>query len=394
MKINFYLQGHNILQSVSYNGKRARFTFGLTCPPKNWNKNKQRLKSSSLDSMPLNRSIDEIEKHTKDAYYDFRHKNKIPTPSEFQEEILLRYNEINEGELEFVAFFNSYIEKSKNTKKQVTINDYKATLKSILEYFDKSNLKPSWDRINTAFYEGYMDFQYNHKGNSPNLFGKRIKCLKSVLKNASSLGYNIPNEYQTFKVPTTETDHIALSEEEVNEIFNLKLDNKMLNEVRDLFIIGCRTGLRFSDFTRIEKENILENSIKIRAKKTNEIVETILHPQTKEILNKYNFKLPVVSSHNFNINIKKVCELANINETITTEVYKGNIKTSLKKVKFEMVSAHTARRTFATILYLKKVPAKFIMSVTGHKKESTFLKYIKIKDQEVIEYLNGLFEEN
>ena len=83
--------------------------------------------------------------------------------------------------------------------------------------------------------------------------------------------------------------------------------------------------------------------------------------------------------------------MANINETISCEVYKGNIKTSLKKVKFEMVSAHTARRTFATILYLKKVPAKFIMSVTGHKKESTFLKYIKLKDQDVIEYLNKVF---
>lgn len=78
-----------------------------------------------------------------------------------------------------------------------------------------------------------------------------------------------------------------------------------------------------------------------------------------------------------------------MNETINIQAYNGNTKISHKKSKFEMVSAHTARRTFATILYLNSAPIKFIMEVTGHKKESTFLKYIRLKGKDAISILNS-----
>ena len=201
-----------------------------------------------------------------------------------------------------------------------------------------------------------MDYQYNQKRNSPNTFGKRIKNLKAVMNYAVLPGLEINEDFKKFKVIEIESDQIALNEEEGNRIYDLKLENKSLEDSRNLFIIGCRTGL------------------------------------TKSILENYDYLLPNISSQQFNKNIKIICEKAEINDLITIDTYLGNQKIQLEKKKYELVVAHTSRRTFATILYLKKVPINFIMKVTGHKKESTFLKYIKLGNKDALEYLNDVFK--
>ena len=130
--------------------------------------------------------------------------------------------------------------------------------------------------------------------------------LKQSLNKAVEYEYNPNPLYKKFKVLQRESDDIYLNDEEIKEISSLKLDRKDLDEVRDLFLIGCYTGLRYSDIQQLDRESIKENQLKVRCKKTNKFTTTILIESTFNILCKYEFCLPNVHNTIFNRKIKEV----------------------------------------------------------------------------------------
>ena len=107
-----------------------------------------------------------------------------------------------------------------------------------------------------------------------------------------------------------------------------------------------------------------------------------------EILKKYDFTLPNISRTNFNKYIKEVGKVANITDKVIKDTHKSGMSISIKKYKYELITSHTARRSFATNLYLKGFASKIIMAATGHKKETTVLKYLKITNQESAKILS------
>ena len=137
----------------------------------------------------------------------------------------------------------------------------------------------------------------------------------------------------------------------------------------------------------IEKENILKDSIKITIRKTGERLNTLLLPDTKTLLKKYNYQLPKISNTNYNLYLKEIGKLAGINDTIIHNTYRAGKSISIKKKKYELISSHTSRRSFATNMYHRKISSFMIMAITGHKKESTFLKYIRITNEEAVKII-------
>ena len=261
-----------------------------------------------------------------------------------------------------------------------TIYGYKRALKYIVEYEESSKKHLEFQDLGLQFYEQYTTF-LQHKGLSANTVGREIKTIKIFLNDARKQGKTLNPEYLggAFKVTKEESDNIYLTKEELNNIYALNLDNNQsLDRVRDLFLIGCYTGLRFSDYSNIKPINISEDIIKIRTQKTDDLVEIPLHPIVTEILNKYGGELPKsISNQKFNKQlgrIAKMCISGNEIKTIT----KGGKRLNINTERWKMVKSHTARRTFATNLYLSGYPAINIMKITGHKTENAFLKYIKV----------------
>lgn len=191
-------------------------------------------------------------------------------------------------------------------------------------------------------------------------------------------------KYTTFKNISEESQAVALSEKELDLLAKFDFSQSpRLERTRDLFLIGCWTGLRFSDFTRIKRENIKDNMLTIQQQKTNEFVTIPLHPVFISIWEKYNGVLPAsISNQKFNDNLKDVCKEAGINERVMKSITKGGKKQTTVYEKWQLVSSHTARRTFATNLYKSGFPSISIMQITGHKTESSFLKYIKVTKEE------------
>jgi len=376
-----------ILLSITYDGKRLQTSINEKVNEKHWHKNKQRLKASCSDAFNVNSYLEKIDTTAKDIYYKFKMKGISPTTKQFKESIFNKLNGVNTT-LTFYDFVEEFIKRSENTKKPNTIKEYIYTINDLKAFEKQNRRRIDWDTLDMQFYDEYLDYQLNVKGNSHNLFGKRIKTIKTFLNDATIRGNNIHLMYKGFKVTVKDSDNIYLTEDEIKKMYKLDLsENKRLERIRDLFVVGCRTGLRYSDLVTIRKENISKDGIKVITKKTGKTLNTVIIEETQEILEKYNYELPNISKTNLNKYIKEVGELAGIDEITHKDTYKAGKPISIKTKKYERISSHTARRSFATNMYKEGHPIYYLMHIIGHKKESTFLNYIKVTNEEAVKII-------
>ena len=284
---------------------------------------------------------------------------------------------------------------------KATITRFRTTQKVLHEFSMVYPKIIDFNTVDLEFYKEFGLFMVNEKDYQTSTIGKHIRTLKTFLNDATENGVNQNLDFQkkAFKVVSKNSDesvHIALNEDELLEMYGLDLsDNKRLESVRDLFIIGANTGLRFSDFTKIRPENIREDKdgayIEIVQHKTKAKVIIPINQTVKNILHKYSNVLPkAISNQNFNDYIKEVAERCPSLHSLELLSYvKGgkDVKESIERWK--MVSSHTARRSFASNAYERGVPIHVIMSITDHKKESTFRLYIKTSKRKQAEIFRG-----
>ena len=269
-----------------------------------------------------------------------------------------------------------------------TVKSLRGTLTQFEDFQKEKKRQYNFDDINIDVHEEFMNF-FNDKNYSLNTIGRHIKNLKTIMRNSKEEGLHNNTEFErrAFRAHKTEVTNIYLDEKELAELFDLDLSNKIEWDLaRDVFLIGCYTGLRYSDYSRINKDHITEENgnkyIDIITKKTGERVIIPMRREVEEILNKYDYNIPRTHEQKINKHIKKIGEKAGIEEMIEVESIKGGLKVNTKVPKHDLIKTHTARRSAATNMYLAGIPSIDIMKITGHTKESSFLKYICItKDQ-------------
>lgn len=208
------------------------------------------------------------------------------------------------------------------------------------------------------------------------------------MNEALERGLHTNYEYKSkkFKVLEESTDSIYLTVEEIEKIHRIDLSKQLKNDrVRDLFIIGCFTGLRFSDLEKLNEDNFITNNTQIKIK-SEKVGDTVIIPVSKyvrEIFNKYGGKVPKpLSNQKMNEYLKEIAKAAELTESVLLSKTKGGNKTQESVPKYQLVSTHTARRSFATNLFLADVPSITIMKITGHKTEKAFMKYIRLTQQQ------------
>jgi integrase len=243
------------------------------------------------------------------------------------------------------------------------------------------------DSIDLDFYDQFVDFLIK-KNYGKNTIGTLIKNVKVFMNEAvdRKLTTNLQFKNKRFKTVEEPTETIYLSEGELERLYTLDLTtNPRLDKVRDLFIIGCYTGLRFSDLIQLRAENLSTcgRMVKIQTQKTGEMVIVPLKGYVKEILKKYGGMPPAaISNQKMNDYLKELGEMAQIEASVLITGTKGGNRQTEAFKKWELITTHTARRSFATNAYLQNVPTISIMKITGHRTEKSFLKYIKISQED------------
>ncbi len=330
------------------------------------------------------------------AIYDAYRGLKVLPTSEWLNKVVDKYRFPDKYKTKaetLFEFIQNFIETSPNrinqrTNKPVSykmIREYHATFRYLQEYAKETGKEIDFKDIDLEFYESFKEF-LEKRNLSLNTVGKKITVLKIFLNEATARGINTNFKYQSsrFRAVSEESESIYLNIEELEKIKNLDLSNKpKLEKVRNLFLVGCWTGLRFSDWNKVKPENIKNDLITLIQGKTGQPVVIPIHPTVKTILDKYNGELPApISNQKFNEYLKEVARLADFKEGITKHITRGGKTETIFKHKWELVTTHTARRSFATNAYNMGIPSITIMAITGHRTETAFLKYIKVTPQE------------
>lgn len=375
----------------NYNYKRFKYSTGEKINPKFWNEKNQRVKETKqFPQYPeFNNRLNLIENGINTVFRKLLNNGIQPNNNNLKEylEAELSGNIIKPKKVNLLSFVENYIKECELTKKYPTVKSYRTTYKYLNKFAETQNKNFDFESINLEFYNKFL-LLLNENNLSANTIGKHIKSIKIFLNEATERGYNKNLEYKTkkFKATKEDSDSIYLNLKELDLFYKLKLDRfSNLEKVRDLFLVGCYTGLRFSDFTQIKPENILasKNMLQIRTQKTGEKVFIPLHRIVREILHKYNNDLPKAYTNQvMNRYLKEIAEMAQLDELIETTITKGGKVQKNAVSKCRLVSTHTARRSFATNLYLADVPTISIMKITGHKTEKSFLTYIKVSQEQ------------
>jgi integrase len=214
------------------------------------------------------------------------------------------------------------------------------------------------------------------------------------MRYAYDNGYTKNDEFtkDKFKSFREDVETIYLTEEELNTIHELELPSNEA-QVRDAFLISCYTGMRYSDIARLDASKHIDfdkNIITIITQKTKNKVVIPMKPIVQSILKKYNNQMPKVQTNQAtNRVLKEICKQAEIDYPVTLMVTSGGVKHEETYPKYNLVTSHTARRSFATNAYKGGVPSISIMQITGHRTESSFMRYIRIGKEENAFNLQG-----
>lgn len=394
-EVNFFLKKPKsedetlIYLFLSYNNKRLKYSTGEKIDPDYWDFENQKVKGTKkFPEFPeFNSRLNSIRSKANDAYRKVLNDGFEPTNRLIKNELdkTVRFAE-SEKEYDLFSFISKFIEENKTLKAKGTIKAYNTTLTKLKDFRTSIGKNFSFEDIDLEFYNSFVSY-LTEADYSQNTIGKHIKILKTFLNEATDRGINKTIEYKKrkFKRPVEEPDKIYLNIDELERLYNLDLRNdKQLESIRDLFIIACFTGLRFSDFSELKKENLIDgNKIKIRTNKTDELVIIPLHKYVRDIISRYNNEIPkALSNPKMNLNLKHLGTLAKISDMVETSITKGGklVKNTVKKSS--LICTHTARRSFATNLYLAGIPSITIMKITGHQTEKSFLRYIRISQEE------------
>lgn len=300
---------------------------------------------------------------------------------------------------DLLKYFSFFLEIKKTEIEESTYKRYRTVLKLLSRYYQENKIASlNIDSVNLEFQRNFEAYCRENKY-STNTIGKSIKVIKSVCKHAYLNGLSINPQLDSFKIKKEEVDSIYLDEEELFKIKQLGLRSD-LDIARDWLLISCYSGQRISDFKNFKADNIKNlrgvEVIEIKQKKTKTPVIIPVHPELKEILKKRNGEFPLkMKDAYYNKLIKKVCELAEINELLSgkKKITLNGSQRSVQGVypKYELITSHVGRKSFATNFY-GKISTPLIMSATGHKTEQSFLMYIGKTQSDLSVELGKLFQ--
>ena len=403
--VNYYLKhgsgyaNHNVYLQFKFDGQRLRYYLQQPVDPKRWNEKKQRVKDANAKTADgryrINDLLNTLAQVCIDAYHTEAATGK-PTPAMIKKHLDGFFKQHHEAEKveagrptlkklieRFIAGEITYKGKAKSPN---TLKTYKTTLHHLEGYETAKGVKLDFESITLDFYYDWIKY-LKSKGKDkkplgPNAVGKAVQVLKVFMSEAVDLGYttNTAFKHKNFAVTREETDSVYLSESEIVAFYKHDFSgNRKLEAVRDLFIFGCMVGLRYSDYSNVKPQNIIDvdgqQFIYIRTQKTGEVVYIPCNPVVLDIFKKYSNtpnKLPrTISGQKFNDYIKEAARAAGLTE-------KGRLLNDATTELCDLISSHTARRSFATNYYLDGFPTVDLMKITGHKTEKAFLQYIKI----------------
>jgi len=375
-------------------GKRISYFTGLRVEASLWHLEKQRVKTASNGSIETNDILDDLYAAAVKAVKDARLMKRMLTKEYLKSELDIANNK-KIAKTGFFELYDSFVKTESKLKSWTKGTHTKlATIRTQLEEFElqqkkaKKSYKIDLNEINEDFFMELVNFwqiQYDLRNST---IQKNIHilrwffnwCLKKELMPGSYKGVRVDLKKGKKKV-------IYLDLIELKRIYEAEIppQKNYLDRTKDIFVFQCFTGLRYSDLKNLKTSAIKKDYFEVTTIKTGETATIELNDTTREILNKYTDyqaatgnALPVPCNQDYNKFLKPLAKLAGINEIITLVHFAGDNRIERTYEKWQLISSHTARRSFITNGLALGIGSEVIRSWTGHKSEESFKAYYEV----------------
>jgi integrase len=388
MTFNYYLDTTSsaILLVVQHKGKKFRVsTHEIIKPSTHWDVKNQRVKSANKNYEEINRKLEAKKDFLKKLVRDYENEfQAVPNLDYVKERITLDHNVVTSKS--FSGLLNEFLEHYKQTRSKHTYNNFNYFCKRLQEFQNTKNIVLSFDNLDFSTIDKLKLFLSQDRKNNQGT----VKSLLAQL--VTILNYGIANKYlDSFdtnlfrvKIHKTEGDRIYLTQEEIDKIEGLSGISKSLERTRDALLMQCYTGLRYSDIKQLNKNHIRDGFIHMVMYKTRKKHILPISERASRIIEKYmdrpekkNGLINAKHVNNQNIDLKELGKLAGLNSQVEVTRFVGNKRIEEVLQKWELLSTHTGRRSFATNYVLRGGRIEQLCSLLGHTDISTTQNYLR-----------------
>jgi integrase len=382
-----------VLCLCSHNGKRTKVYTGISIATKQWDAEEQKAKIRDYSTgTAINDLLQSIASRLEAFLMDCRIKGFIPSDNDIR--AVIEPEQAEDKSLTFWEAWKTYATDKGDTSNPGGSHAMKKKLAAIegrLKKYEAGNQPLTFESLTVTVMEKIEAHFIKFEKLQNSTVAKHLSFLKSFLHWCIKREITDNSKWQKFTVSNPPDKlKVVLTSADLQKIkaFNHP-EKKYLLNVRDLFLIGCYTGLRFSDFTRIAGQHLKPDNefagrgegyvLRIRQEKTDGLVEIPLTDESLTLCRKLIAgEIRLITNQKMNEYLKELCRLSGIDEAFETDEFRGKLKISKTVPKWQLIGTHTARRTFATNLLIQGVPAEIVMQYTGHKDYKSFQKYVNV----------------
>ena len=401
MTLDFSLSGNTVLKNINLilNTDRLNFKLhtSLRIPGEQWDEEKKRPKNIYLkEYKKLNNKLDSLKKelvlYLNQRQIQKREMNQRSLSRVVQK--LISENKDVQLENSLLSLVQSYISDRNDFICYSTYKRYKVFY-NLIQRFEGYAMKHLFiEDINMEFVKEFIAFGKEEKY-SENTIYRTIHFVKTILNFVEKKGVRTSVREMNIKREKQQKEIVSLSEKEILKIENTNLPDE-LKAAKDWLIISCYTGQRFSDFMKFSIDKMVnidgKTCIKFIQQKTKKKIILPLHPSVKNIIQRNENAFPKpLDIITYNKQIKLIARIAGINHTLSARKRVGHRAKSFVMEKWETITSHIGRRSFATNFY-GKIPTPLLLHATGHSTEQVFLNYINDFDNDRITSLGDYFD--
>ena len=390
-KILFYLRSNHvnkdgtsaIIVRVSIDGERQDWSTKLACEPERWDGKAGKATGRSSKSFEINNRLQDIQTILTNHFYDIQRRHGFVTA----EMVRNAYMGITQREESLLKLYEQHLEDTKKliglSKANPTYQKYERMYRRVVEFMKKKyNITDIPLReIKYQFIVNLEFFLRTEYGYSQNTTYKCMKFFKQVIYKAIRAGLITVDPFNGYKISVQRVDRGFLSEDDLKKMMEKEFASKRLEQVRDIFVFACFSGLAYIDLANLRVDNIQKMFdgrlwIVTHRQKTNTKVTVPLLPPAIKILKKYEGKyldgqlLPIITNQKLNCYLKEIADICGIEKNLTF---------------------HLARHTFATTMTLGKgVPIESVSKMLGHTNIQTTQIYARITNEKISHDMENL----
>lgn len=395
-KVLFFLKkGHRyqggplpVYLRITVNGLQREMATQRHCEPAKWNQATGRARGNKAETLQLNAYLDSLQGRIFDLQKQHELRQQPLSAELVKEKLLGRSQEKQHTLLEVYAYHNQQVAQLVGKEYAAgTLKRFQSALTSLKAYlrwkFGREDL-PIAD-LNHQFITDYEFYLKSVQGLQHNSAMGPVKKLKKIVRQCVANHWLEKDPFLSYKITTRETHRRYLSAEELAVLAGKAFALPRLDQVRDLFLFSCFTGLSYSDVVKLTGEDVVkgidgEPWIHTTRTKTDTASRIPLLPTAMAIVEKYRQSpavtrgrlLPTLSNQRMNSYLKEIADCCGLRKELTF---------------------HCARHTFATTVTLSNgVPIETVGKMLGHKNLRTTQHYAKILDLKVSEDMRLLRE--